>query len=97
MWFAFGALLRHYYLRYKANIKKGEMWVLRMGYTFCYGVMIRIHESIFGLMCYGFLMQFTYLNFTTVLSIFSFIAAVLLLAYIVVNTVNLYDKMNGNN
>jgi hypothetical protein len=71
------------------------MWVLRMTYTYCYGLMIKIHESMFGLMCYGLLMQFAYMTFTNILSIFSFMAAVMLLGYLVLNITNLYQKMNG--
>ncbi len=73
------------------------MWVLRMAYTFCYGLMIKTHESMFGLICYGLLMQFACMTFTNVLSIFSFIAAVMLLAYLIFNITNLYQKMNGYN
>ncbi len=73
------------------------MWVLRMTYTYFYGVMVKTHESMFGLMCYGLLMQFSCLTFTNILGIFSFIAAVMLLAYLIFNTVNLYKKLNGQN
>jgi hypothetical protein len=90
MWLLFYVLLRKIYLHYKPQIKKGEMWVLRMTYTYCYGLMIKIHESMFGLMCYGLLMQFAYMKFTNILGIFSFIAAVMLLAYLIFNIINLY-------
>ncbi len=66
------------------------MWGLRMTYTYCYGLMIKTHESMFGLMCYGLLMQFACMTFTNILSIFSFIAAVMLLAYLIFNITNLY-------
>jgi hypothetical protein len=95
MWLIFYVLLRKTYLHYKVQIKKGEMWVLRMTYTYFYGVMVKTHESMFGLMCYGLLMQFSCLTFTNILGIFSFIAAVMLLAYLIFNTVNLYKKLNG--
>ncbi len=95
MWLLFYVLLRRIYLNYKPYIKKGEMWLLRMTYAYCYGLMINIHESMFGLMSYGLLMQFACMTFTNVLGIFSFTAAVMLLAYLIFNTVNLYQKMNG--
>jgi hypothetical protein len=67
-----------------------------MCYTFSYGFMIKTHESMFGLLCYGLLLQFSLLTFTNLLGIFSFIAAILLLAYLIYGTINLYFKMNGN-
>jgi hypothetical protein len=66
-----------------------------MSYNFSYGFMIKTHESMFALLCYGLLLQFSSLNFTNLLGIFSFIAAILLLAYLIYGTINLYLKMNG--
>jgi hypothetical protein len=90
MWILFYALLRKIHMHYKDQIKKGEMWVLRMAYTFCYGLMIKVHESMFGLMSYALLMQFSCMTFANLLGIFSFIAAILLLGYLVFSIICLY-------
>ncbi len=66
-----------------------------MSYTFCYGLMIKTHESMFGLLCYALLMQFSCLTFTNVLGTFSFIVSILTLGYLIYNTANIYYKMNG--
>jgi hypothetical protein len=95
MWTLFYAILRQVYLHYKAEIKKGNKWVLRMSYTFCYGLMIKTHESMFGLLCYALLMQFSCLTFTNVLGVFSFMAAIIMLAYLFYNTTSIYYKLNG--
>jgi hypothetical protein len=95
MWLVFYTVLRKQYLRYKTQTKKGEKWVLRMSYILSYGLMIKTHESMFGLLCYGLLMQFTCLTFNSVVGIFSFLAALSLLSYLLYNIVNLYCKLNG--
>ena len=83
------------YLKHKPQIKKGEKWMLRMGYTFCYGLMIKMHESMFGMICYGLLMQFSCLNFNSVLGVFSFLAAILCTSYLAYFIVAIYQKLNG--
>jgi hypothetical protein len=64
--------------------------MLRMAYTFCYGLMIKAHESMFGLICYGLLLSFSCLDFVNTLGILSFIFAFLLLAYLVFISVKIY-------
>ena len=56
MWIVFALILRKFYLCHKEEIKRGEKWMLRMGYTFFYGVMIKVHESMFGLTFYMLLL-----------------------------------------
>ncbi len=94
IWILFSLGIRRYYLRNKENIKKGEMWVLRMSYTFSYGFMIKMHESMFGLNCYSLLLQYSCLDFENILGIFSFITAILYSAYLGFMSTNVYLKLN---
>ncbi len=73
------------------------MWVLRMAYTFFYGLMIKIHESMFGFICHGLLIYCSSMTFTNIFGAFSFITAFILLAYLIINVFNLNYKMNGKN
>ena len=41
-----------------------------------------LHESVFGMIVYGVLLEFSCLDFSTVLGVFSFIVAFALLSYI---------------
>ncbi len=69
--------------------------MLRMGYTFCYGLMVKTHESMFGLIVYGLLLQYSCLDFDSVIGVFSFMSALLLLGYLIFLAINLYQKING--
>jgi hypothetical protein len=57
--------------------------------------MVKTHESMFGLIVYGLLLQYSCLDFDSVIGVFSFMSALLLLGYLIFLAINLYQKING--
>ncbi len=97
MWLIFAGMMRKVYLKNKAKIKKGEMWLLRMTYTFSYGLMVKMHESMFGLICYMLLLQFSCMSFGNPLGVLSFLYSLVVLAYLGYIFSTIYKKLNGEN
>lgn len=65
-----------------------------MIYYFCYGLMIKIHESLFGFLVYSLILQFVSTNFFDTLGIISYVMAIIVTIYLVVGTTFVVRKLN---
>ncbi len=62
---------------------KGEKKLVNFAYFFTLETVIKMHESIFGMIFYSLLIQFSCLTFFNAIGIVSFILSVIVCAYII--------------
>ncbi len=66
-----------------------------MTYTFAYGLMIKMHESMFAIIIYSLLLQYTLLTFSNALAICCYLFMLFFTIYVVKIYTEIYCKMNS--
>ncbi len=69
----------------------GEKKFINFIYFFALETIIKMHESIFGIIIYSLLMQFSCLTFENILGIMSFILSLAVLIYITLISYHIYS------
>jgi hypothetical protein len=69
----------------------GEKKLVNFIYFFTLETIIKMHESIFGMIIYSLLMQFSCLNFENILGIMSFILSLAVLIYVTLINYYIYS------
>ncbi len=82
VWLIFKLVIERLYKKYLQQILKGEKKLVNFAYFFALETNIKMHESIFGMILYGLLMQFSCLTFSNAIGIVSFLLSVIVYAYI---------------
>ncbi len=82
VWLIFKLVVERLYKKYSEQILKGEKKWVNFAYFFTLETTIKTHESIFGMILYCLLMQFSCLTFLNTVGVVSFILSVIVCTYI---------------